>query len=1060
MDGTPPAEIPATPPSQTASRLLDREALYERLDAFPTPSVWISAPAGYGKTSLAKGYLGRRGYCTLWHQATTADADLASFFLFLIRAYNRAIPNGQSLPEPTPESLLNLPFFARDFAEALFSSLPVPFALVLDDFHDIPLNSPTPGLMACAIDRLPPGGRIVFISRQPPSPPFARHLANSTLYLLEADALRLDLNEAMALGRLHGVHDPGIAERAYELVNGWAAGLVLMLRHGIDNHASIPYGSRDAIFDYFLSEVLASLDKAQQDFLIDSAFLPCMTAASAARQTGNGSAGTLLARLHRENFFTSRCSDDEACYTYHPLFRDFLLRRAILLLTPMEIAKRREHAAELLEEAGKLEEAAQIRLEAENWQQIARMICQHGQELFCQGRFRTLQAWLDALPGGMMTENPWLSFWMGATIMLTSPEKCRHHLDNAHRLFLERNDWPGALLACTGALESFFTEWGNFADADPWIVALERLLAGAPEKLPPPLELRVVSALKCVLFRRPAHPMLNRWIPRARSLAATLPDPSDRLTASFAPAIHALWHDPIHGRLVFEDGSRCADAPGAPVMLRLSWWCFEANYLIFRGETEKARLLVEKGLALAAQHGLHALDSHLHKCMIYVALATGNAELADNAVQHAEASLDTRRRTDVMHLFHLKAHVALLKDRVTDAISCLNASLAAEEDASLPFGMAVGRISAAWIWLEAGQCRESEDLLDQAECIMASIGEGMLQAQADLVRAHLAIQQENPINAAQPLRRALATMRACGYPVWDLTMRPQLASILAGAALELGIEREFLLDVIRSRRLRPEHTAGEHWPWPVRIETLGRFMVCVDGASLAKAGKAQKKTLDMLKTLIAHGGEQVTMTTLADALWPDAEGDAAENAFKTTLHRLRRLLGHDDALLVHEGRLSLNPRLCHVDAIAFRRAADEALARLRPGAGPDAGANIAVAERALDRYQGHFLPSETELPSFAALRESLRSRFHRLASATGALHEAQGEWQLAADTYRRCLEIDPLAEPLYRQLIVCLKRSGQNAEAIATFHRCREILAIHLGTAPSAATRAAAETGL
>ncbi|MCK7497369.1 MAG: hypothetical protein MZW92_46165 [Comamonadaceae bacterium] len=58
---------------------------------------------------------------------------------------------------------------------------------------------------------------------------------------------------------------------------------------------------------------------------------------------------------------------------------------------------------------------------------------------------------------------------------------------------------------------------------------------------------------------------------------------------------------------------------------------------------------------------------------------------------------------------------------------------------------------------------------------------------------------------------------------------------------------------------------------------------------------------------------------LAELLWPEADGDAAQRAFDTTLHRLRKLLGHERAVVLSEGRLSLNPTVCWVDAWTLER---------------------------------------------------------------------------------------------------------------------------------------------
>ncbi len=69
----------------------------------------------------------------------------------------------------------------------------------------------------------------------------------------------------------------------------------------------------------------------------------------------------------------------------------------------------------------------------------------------------------------------------------------------------------------------------------------------------------------------------------------------------------------------------------------------------------------------------------------------------------------------------------------------------------------------------------------------------------------------------------------------------------------------------------------------------------------------------MLKALIAFGGKDVGETRLSDALWPDAEGDAARTSFDTTLHRLRKLIGNDKAIVINEGLLSLDDRKVWTD---------------------------------------------------------------------------------------------------------------------------------------------------
>jgi len=149
---------------------------------------------------------------------------------------------------------------------------------------------------------------------------------------------------------------------------------------------------------------------------------------------------------------------------------------------------------------------------------------------------------------------------------------------------------------------------------------------------------------------------------------------------------------------------------------------------------------------------------------------------------------------------------------------------------------------------------------------------------------------------------------------------PPFAALCA-EALEAKIEVDYVQSLVRHNRLTPPPGAEavDAWPWPIRVYAFGPFEIYLDGERLRAGRKAQRKPLDLLKALIAFGSRDVPETRFWEALWPEATGDAAHKAFEITLHRLRSLLGDKDALLLDEGRLTLDPNHCWVDARAFER---------------------------------------------------------------------------------------------------------------------------------------------
>jgi DNA-binding SARP family transcriptional activator len=284
-----------------------------------------------------------------------------------------------------------------------------------------------------------------------------------------------------------------------------------------------------------------------------------------------------------------------------------------------------------------------------------------------------------------------------------------------------------------------------------------------------------------------------------------------------------------------------------------------------------------------------------------------------------------------------------------------------------------------------------------------------------------------------------------------------MMSRLAALALREGIERDHVRELIVARGIAPPPDAPADWPWRLRIRALGGFVLERDGEPLRFTGKAQKKPLELLKALIALGGRGVEASRLAAVLWPDAEGDTAKVSFDTTLYRLRKLLGYDAALVLSEGKLALDEAHLWLDVRAFEAAVARIDALLADNGA--ATETLAAAATALVAgYPGHFLAGEDDQPWLVGLRDRLRAKLIRAVLELGRRLQARGEWRKAAALFAHGLEADNLAEPLYRALMVCHRELGETAEALRAFRRCRELLSMVLGVAPSAETEAVRRT--
>jgi len=140
--------------------------------------------------------------------------------------------------------------------------------------------------------------------------------------------------------------------------------------------------------------------------------------------------------------------------------------------------------------------------------------------------------------------------------------------------------------------------------------------------------------------------------------------------------------------------------------------------------------------------------------------------------------------------------------------------------------------------------------------------------------------------------------------------------------------------------------------------------------------------------------------------------------------------------------LSFDDRVIWVDALAFDRVAHR----------PDP-ADASVLRAALKRYRGHFLEGESA-PWALVFRERLRARNLKMTEALGSRLERGGDWSGAVECYLGALEVEPVAETLYRRLMLAHAQAGQKAEALRVYQRCRDSLHTHLLVDPTEETQA------
>lgn len=1061
MKRTSPAKI--TRPG--LSGIVKRERLFRLLDAKrERPVIWISSPAGSGKTKLVAGYFQARHLPCIWYQCDEGDADPGTFFHYMSLAAVNAAPRRRIvLPQLTPEYFQNIPAFARRYFEQLSSRVlsrrQREFFIVLDDYQSVPAEDSFHGMIENALEAVASGIHVVIISRNDPPAAFARLQANDRLSILQYGDLRFTLEEARELVDKRVVDlSPEEIKAVHEKTEGWASGIVLMLeRVRMEGHETLLYDdvAYGRIFDYFAGEIFKKADKGIQIFLLKTAFLRSLNTTQAEHLSGERLAGFILTTLNRLNYFTEKLAGGGQNYRYHPLFRNYLIKQAKAFFSPGELFALQMKAAQTLEDNGNVEDAARLYGDAGEKQQLARIVIDYARIFLRQGRNKTVAEWLAAIPRPMLEGNPWLLYWSGMCSFPSDMIHTRNSMEKALSVFQVTNDPAGVYLSWAGIVDSYSYSFGEWDELDRYIEVFNNLQKMYP--FPESDEIGLIAAsrilISLILRKIENTRLILHWFEHLSRLLEKNPFPEIYLIATFFMSTYYLWKGEYGSNALLLEKAADTLQEDSPPLSVISIKLMTGIHHWVTAQYDTAENVLTAGLAVAEESGIYNYNSLLWSFLAAVKIATGSKAAEQTIQEQKKAALRSSHPLD-MYFYHINsAWLALLNEDARLAAMHMEAIATSSARMGHPYYLALWHIGMAQVMYSQKRTGDARTNISRALEISRSVKSTVIEWYSLLVTAWFHFGEGSDKEGMKMLRRGMALGRKHGYVHLEF-YQPAVMRFLCAKALEQGIEEDYSRSLIKKLGLTPPASGMQclnaaipdlsNWPYPVKIYTLGRFAMFEDGVQIQGAGKMQKKPVEMFKALIAAGGTDVSAASIAEELWPDADGDLARKSFEATLSRLRRLFDKD-IIISGAGQLSINLDCCLVDSFM--------LAGIIEKAGKAPARQLCVlCEKALSLYKGHFLPDDTALAWSVQRREMLKNDILQIIFKAGQHSEQAGECEKAMGYYEKGLEIDPLTEELYQRLMICHQKLGRKAAAVKAYHRCSELLFKHLGIKPSAKT--------
>jgi LuxR family maltose regulon positive regulatory protein len=417
--------IPPTRPDQIARpRLVDQ--INGGLDK---TLILVSAPAGYGKTTLVSRWLSERKVSSAWLSLDAGDNDPVRFLQYLLTALLPAAPDIEDDLLGTLQGIRPAQF--ENLITLLVNELasnPDPFVLVLDDFHVIH-SEEVLRIVSFLLEHLPHQVHLAILTRTDPPLPLSRLRARNRLLDIRADELRFAHDEVAAflndvMGLTLSARDLSAMEARTE---GWIAGLQLAAlsmqgRKDIHRFVSEFTGSHHHVMDYLAEEVLKLQPKKVGAFLLQTSVLdrlcgPLCEAVVDPATAGPVDGQAMLEALERMNLFVIPLDDERRWYRYHHLFADVLRKRLETQSTHL-LPELHRRASRWYEQNGFTSEAIQQAIVASDQDRAAQLIEDNGCFLLMSGEVATLLDWTDAIEFESETR-PWLAIQKAWALALT-----------------------------------------------------------------------------------------------------------------------------------------------------------------------------------------------------------------------------------------------------------------------------------------------------------------------------------------------------------------------------------------------------------------------------------------------------------------------------------------------------------------------------------------------------------------------------------------------------------------------------------------------------------------
>jgi LuxR family transcriptional regulator, maltose regulon positive regulatory protein len=1023
--------------------------------------ILLSAPPGYGKTTLLADFLSVSSLPAAWVQVDAMDSDPSVFLAYLIESVRRMHGMGQenmghaaqmllenSHASISPQQILTV------LLNELMDGFTNPWLLVLEDYHFI-ASPVVHQLVDLLLENCPPCLHLIISTRTDPPLALAHLRARGMLAELRAPDLRFREEEITSLV---AVSIQGLSEQSLSLLiektEGWAAALQIVCSslqgqdpQGAERFIASLSGSHRYIFEYLAEEVFRRQSRERQTFLTHTAVLTQMDAASCNALPGIRHAQKILDQLEQENLFLTSLDAQRHWYRYHYLFREFLLSK-LQREQPEQVELLHAAAGKHYEQTGELEVAFSHYKDARQWEEAARVIQAFAPDYVERGRVEVLHRYLVALPGGVLHSHPDLLLQRGnARRRLGEAGLAINDFEDARSAFTAVADRNGVSQALTRLAEINRAQ-GNYRQA-------EALASEALDFAPSEDHAARADALMALAKSTGFLTGMDKGQSLAEKAVEEASQAGERLSplarATFLQSLGQIcwWHGDPHATVRY-----CTQAlqsiPEELSPIATQAYISLVSPSLYWRDLDGALHYAERGLEIAQ-------TLHLRELLPSAYSALGNVLTRKGETARAEVCL--RQAMDLAQALSLASYERLMtagylaynlygQGRADEARQIAEGALWAYTGNSDTYEAYVCNSVLADVALEQGQVSKAEtlygELVDVGKRRQFRIPLAMVYFGLAYIHLVTGRQSEGLENA----RKALSLIEPTQAMQLFLD-QGERSRVVCLSLQQAGEQSLFLQRVLEGLPAAGPTLSGGLERTAIAVRCLGSFKVSIAGEEISQEHWISTKARDLLAYFITFRAGRIPGERAFDAIWSDKPGRGM-TAFHTALsrlrHALRREAGSSQFILVEAGEYWLDRTAFSVDVDEF----EAALAKAQAAGSEDLAARW--YEQAVSLYHGEYLDNLYYSWLFPERHRLTQAYITTLRNLAG-YHFTHTRYTNAIELLQRALRVDNLNEDVHCQAMRTYVALGDQAGLVHQYQELQRTLKEELGMEPLVSTQ-------